>query len=103
MFVGARHHEAIDAAAREFGPQQRQAFCRRWRHVEAIVGIGEFCPPGSQRLGQFGVGIGSDEFDPFRARQPFGGGGHAAHQGIQGGWVCRAAMPAQELKNVVGS
>ncbi len=103
MLVGPWHNEAVDAAAREFGPQQRQSLGRCGRHVESVVGSGELCPPSRQRPGQFGIGIGGDEFEPFRAGQAFGGGGHAPHQGIQGGRVCRTATPAQELKNVVGS
>ena len=104
MLVGARHDEAVDAASLRARPA---AVARRSAGagdgVEPVVGPGQFCPPGGQRLGQFGVGIGGDEFDPFRAGQAFGGGGHAAHQGIEGGRVGVAAASAQELKNVVGS
>ena len=102
MLVGARHHEAVEAASREFGTQRCEAFGRRRRRLEPVVGLGEFCPPGSQCLGQFGIGLGGDQFDPFRAGQSFGGSGHAAHQGVQGGWIRVSAAPAQQLEDVVG-
>jgi hypothetical protein len=101
MLVGARDHEAVDAAAREFGAQQRQALRRRRCRVEAVAGRDKLCPPRGQSLGQFGIGIGGDQFDPFRACQPLRGGGHAAHQGGQGGGVGLAATLAQELEDVV--
>ena len=87
MLVGAGHHETVDAAAGEFGAQPGQAVRGGGHRGEAVVGRRQFCPPGGQCPGQIGVGIGSDQFDPLRAGQTLGGGGHAAHQGGQGGGV----------------
>ena len=103
MLVGARHDEAVEVAALELGAQRRQARCRRRDGVEPVVGLGELGPPRRQRLGQFGIGLGIDQLDPFGAGQALGGGGDAAHQGIEGGGVGMAAALAEELENVVGS
>jgi len=103
MFIGARHDEAVDTAALELGTKRRQARCRRRGGIESVIGLGELGPPCRERLGQFGIGLGIDQFDPFGTGQALGGGGDAAHQGIEGGGVWMAATPLEELEDVVWS
>ena len=102
MLVGARYHEAVEAAAHDFGTQSSQTLRRRRYSVETVAGRNQFCPPGGQRLGQFGVRIRGDQLDPLRSGQALRGGGHAAHQGGQGGGIELTTTLAQELKDVVG-
>ena len=103
VLIGARHDEAVQAAPLQFGAQRRQPLAGRRRFAKAAFGPGEFCPPRGQRLGQFGIGLGIDQLDPFRPGQSFRGCGNAAHQGIEGGGVEVAATLPQEMEDVVGS
>ncbi len=103
MLVGARHDEAIEAALLQLGAQRCQSLARRRRFAKAAFGPGELCPPRGQRLGQFGIRLGVDQFDPFRPGQSFRRRGDAVHQGIEGRGVEIAATLPQELEDVVGS
>ncbi len=103
MLIGTRHDEAVEPAAPQFGPQVFKAV--RWcgRGVETVLGLYKFCPPFGQCPGQFSIGAGLHQLDPFRPCQAFGCCGHAAHQRIEGRRVGITPALAEEVKNVVWS
>ena len=72
-----RFSSARSAASRSPVPGRRRA----------VIGLRQLCPPRGQRLGQFGVGLGVEQFDPFGPGQPFGRRGDAAHQGVERGRI----------------
>jgi hypothetical protein len=103
MFVGAGHDEAVEPAALQFGAKSGQPLARGRARLQPVIGRREFCPPGRQRLGQFGVSRRIDQLDPLWPGQAFGGRGNAEHQVSEGGRVGGAAAAAEEGEYVVGS
>jgi len=103
MLVGTGDHEAVEAAALQFGAQTGQPLCRGRARLQPVIGSRQFCPPGSQRFGQFGVSRRIDQLDPLWPGQAFGRRGNAEHQVSEGGGVGGAAAAAEEGDYVVGS
>ena len=54
MLVGARHHEAVEAALPELGAQRGQARHRRRRGAEPVIGPRQLLAPGLERPGELG-------------------------------------------------